>query len=89
MSDAPKPSRRSRSRSETKAAFSNLSEPQKLSPKEREAEAQRAEALRSSVANISAEKAAMSIASAGVAVQKALSRRCGRTSSSRTRSLLA
>jgi colicin import membrane protein len=73
MSDTKVPRSRSKTRTEVQDEFSNLSAPQKLSQKERDLKAQHADGLRQSAADITAEKAAQSLASAGVAVQKSLS----------------
>lgn len=73
MSDTKVPRSRSKTRTEVQDEFTNLSAPQKLSQKERELKAQHADGLRQSAADITAEKAAQALASAGVAVQKSLS----------------
>lgn len=73
MSDTKVPRSRSKTRTEVQDEFTNLSAPQKLSQKERELKAQHADGLRQSAADITAEKAAQTLASAGVAVQKSLS----------------
>lgn len=74
MTDSPKPPRsRSRSRSEISADFANLAKPQRTSQKEREAHGQRAAELRNSIADVTTEKAAQALASAGVQMQKSLS----------------
>jgi hypothetical protein len=74
MTDSPKPPRsRSRSRTEVETDFSSMASPQKLSQKERDDKAARAAELRSSITDVTAEKAAQALATAGVAMQKSLS----------------